>query len=250
MCFNLTIAICDDRKDQIDKMKTSVNKYFKIHDEWSIQLRCFDNAFLFLESLDEMGGCDIALLDICMPGILGIDIAKDIRTRRDKTEIIFLTTSDEYAVDAFMLKAAHYLLKPYTQVQFNEAMDRAMISFKESSLKNIVIKTENGDTRRVDIEEIMYIESQGHQATIYTKNGPITEKRRSLLRFMEELEKLSPRQFISPYKGYVVNQKEIKSLHRDWIILRSGAKIPVPKRGFHQLESSYFDYIFQEGVFK
>lgn len=246
----LNISICDDRPDQLAKIHTATTEYFKNHLEWVIQVSCYDNSLLFLESLDKTGGCDIALLDICMPGILGTDVARSIRARCDKTEIIFLTASDEYAIDAFVLKAAHYLLKPFTKEQFDEAMDRAMLPFADGSIKNIAVKWEGGGTHFVDINEILYIESQGHLLTIYTKTGPYTEGQRSLGRFMEELERLSPRQFIAPYKGYIVNQKAIQSIQRDGIVLRSGHRIPIPKRGFRNLESAYFDYIFREGAFK
>ncbi|MDD3360869.1 MAG: response regulator [Hespellia sp.] len=173
----LNISICDDRPDQLAKIYTATTEYFKKYSERVIQVSRFDNSLLFLESLDKTGGCDIALLDICMPGILGTDVARSIRARCDKTEIIFLTSSDEYAIDAFVLKAAHYLLKPFTQEQFNEAMDRAMQPFADGSIKNIAVK-------------------------------------------------------------------------RDSIVLRSGHRIPIPKRGFRNLESTYFDYMFREGDFK
>lgn len=242
----LNISICDDRQEQLAKIHTAALEYFKSHSEWTIQINCFDNSLLFLESLEKTGGCDIALLDICMPGILGTEVAKEIRKRRDKTEIIFLTTSDEYAIDAFALKATHYLMKPFTQQQFDEAMDRAMLRFADGLLKTIVIKPEGGGAQAVDINEILYIESRGHLLTVYTKNGSCTEGQRSLARLLEELEKQSPSQFISPYKGFIVNQKAIKTIEKEQIILRSGHRIPIPKRGFRELQNNYFDYMFPQ----
>lgn len=243
----LNISICDDRPEQRTKIHTAVTEYFKTHLEWKMEVRSFDNSLLFLESLEKTGGCDIALLDICMPGILGTEVAREIRKRRDKTEIIFLTTSDEYAVDAFVLKAAHYLMKPFTQAQFDEAMDRAMLRFADSLVKTIVIKPEGGGAQAVDVNKILYIESQKHLLTVYTQDGSCTEGRRSLARLLEELEKQSPGQFISPYKGFIVNQKAIQTIEKEQILLRSGHRIPIPKRGFRELQNIYFDYMFSRG---
>lgn len=240
----LTIAICDDKPEQLANIHAAATEYFKTRPEFSVQVSSFDSSLLFLESLDKTGGCDIALLDICMPGILGTEVAKEIRDRRDKTEIIFLTTSDEYAVDAFALKATHYLMKPFTQEQFDEAMNRAMLRFSDGLLKTIVIKPEGGGARAVDIAEILYIESQKHLLTVYTKDGSCTEGQRSLTRLLAELETLSPKQFISPYKGFIVNQKAIQLIEKEQIILRSGHRIPIPKRGFRELQNIYFDYMF------
>jgi len=205
---------------------------------------------LFLESLDKTGGCDIALLDICMPEILGTGVAKEIRIRRDKTEIIFLTTSNEYAVDAFALRAAHYLLKPFTQEQFDEAMDRAMAGIDDETAKKIAVKPEGGGVQLVDIGEILYIESQKHILTVYTQTGSCTEGQRSLTRFTEELEKLSPGQFIVPYKGYIVNLCAVRVIEPERIVLRGGKSVPIPKRRYRELQNIYFDYLFGEEALK
>ncbi|MDR3601423.1 MAG: response regulator [Desulfosporosinus sp.] len=65
------------------------------------------------------------LLNIGMPGIVGTQVAAEVRKRKDKSEVIFLTTSDEFAVDAFALKATHYLAKPlpYSFNPFAKSLD-------------------------------------------------------------------------------------------------------------------------------
>lgn len=242
----LKIAVCDDRADQLALVCALAKAYFAARQKWQVEISQFDNSLLFLESLDKSGGCDIALLDVCMPGILGTAVAKEIRARHDKTEIIFLTTSDEYAVDAFAVRAAHYLLKPFSQTEFDEAMDRAVVRFDRGLVKNIVIKPEGGGARMVDINEILYVESLGHLLTAYTTWGSCTEGQRSLTRLFGELEALSPGQFIVPYKGYIVNQKAIQVLEPEQIILLGGQRIPIPKRGFRELQNAYFDYLFTQ----
>ncbi|NLU23750.1 MAG: response regulator transcription factor [Clostridiales bacterium] len=243
----MRIVICDDNFEQLALIRNAAQQYISSRQNLKAQFETFDNSLLLLESLNKTGGYDIALLDICMPGTLGTDIAKEIRQRHYKTEIIFLTTSNEYAVEAFSLKAAHYLLKPFTQEQLNEAMDRAVSRLDENKVKNIVVKAEGGGAQMVDINDIRYIESQKHLLTVYTKTGFCTEGRRSLARFMEELEKQSPGQFIMPYKGYLVNQKAIAVIEPEKIVLRGGKCIPIPKRGFRELQNAYFDYMFGKG---
>ena len=58
------------------------------------------------------------------------------------------------------------------------------------------------------------------------------------------LESLSKDQFINPYKGFIVNQKAISVIENDKIILKSGVKIPIPRRTFHVIKQAYFDYMF------
>lgn len=238
----LHIAICDDSPEQLAIIRAAADRYFQGRVP-EADIYTFDSSLLFLESLEKSGGCDIALLDICMPGILGTSVAREIRARRDKTEIVFLTTSDEYAVDAFALKAAHYLIKPFTQEQFDEALDRAMVSFLDGTVKNLVVKSEGG-VQMVEVGDILYIESRKHLLTVHTKTGTCTEGQRSLGRLMEELETLSPGQFVIPYKGYIVNQRAIQLIEPECIVLRGGAQVPIPKRSFREIQNTYFDYMF------
>ena len=180
-----------------------------------------------------------------MPGILGTEVAKEIRRRHDKTELIFLTTSDEYAVDAFRLKAAHYLLKPFTQTQLDEAMDRAIKSFTGAA-RRVCIRADSGELYNLELDDLFYVESQGHSLTVYARGQTLSESRRSLSRLQEELCRLSPGQFISPYKGYLVNLKAVTSITRERITLRCGATIPIPRREYKALQDQYMDYIFTE----
>ncbi|MEG0664458.1 MAG: response regulator, partial [Clostridia bacterium] len=110
----MKIAICDDLQKYLCKMDKSLNDYLINKSIHNCKVDKYDNPTLFLDYIEKNGGYDIVLLDICMPGISGTAVAHEIRDRHDKTEIIFVTTSDEFAVDAFALKAVHYLIKPYT----------------------------------------------------------------------------------------------------------------------------------------
>lgn len=244
------IAICEDDLVELSKIRESTEQYFAAHPAWPAEIECYDNPFLFLEKLDKEGGYEIVLLDVCMPGLLGTEVARDIRAMHSNTEIIFISFSEEYAVDAFALRAAHYLIKPFDSSQFAEAMDRAIAGFAAGTVKNLVIKPEGGRARTVDINEIEYIESHGHLLTVHTKKGALTEGQRSLSRLLEELEKVSPGQFIIPYKGYIVNNESICTIRSTQITLQSGATIPVPKRGYRSLKNAHFDYMFGDGLLK
>lgn len=243
----LHIAICDDQAIHIKKIRAAVEHY-TTNRNINVNIYEFDSPLVLLEGLDRTGGVDILLLDICMPGILGTEVAKEIRRRRDKTEIIFITTSDEFAVDAFAIKAAHYLLKPFTQTQFDEAMDRAMVQFNNGKEKRTTLKLENGKLQIINIDEIQYIESAGHTQTVYTENGICFDARNSLTRIAEELEKLSPGQFISPCKGYLVNQKAIRNIESKQMVLLSGKCLSIARGSFRQLQNAFFEYQFKDGV--
>ena len=89
--------------------------------------RCFSSPFDMLDEIDRSGAPDIALLDICMPGVLGTEVAREIqRKSQDVTDIVFLTNSPAFAVEAFALHVDDYLTKPYTKKRLVDTLDRVM----------------------------------------------------------------------------------------------------------------------------
>lgn len=242
----LRINICDDREEHLQTINAAAENYLQKRN-MDAHICLFTNAMDYLDHISGKGGSEIALLDICMPGINGMDIAKEIRKRADQTEIIFLTTSSEYAVDAFHLKAAHYLVKPFTQIQFEEAMDRAMEHFSQEE-RAIAVKSEGGEMYSLKLDEIQYIESFSHDQNVYLQTGEILKLHLSLSGIFDEISTISPNQFIMPYKGYVVNLKSIMRIESRRIILRSGVEIPLPRGAFREVKARFFDYMFNQNI--
>ena len=157
----LHIAICDDQQDQIQKIREAAEKYFQNRKE-NMSCQTFENAFAFVEAVDKGALFDIVLLDVCMPGILGTDVARELRDHHSRAEIIFLTTSDEFAVEAFEVKATDYLLKPFTQAQFAKAMDRAIAYIRQRNSAKVIFRLVGGGIRVEEIAQILFLESHGH----------------------------------------------------------------------------------------
>lgn len=242
----LRIAICDDMIDQLQLYEHYTKRYLKTKGYETAQITCFENPLDLVESIEKNGGFDIVLLDICMPGLNGTAVAKIIRERKDKTEIIFLTTSDEFAVEAFHLKAAHYLLKPFPEKLFVEAMDRAVERFVFIQPIRIVMKLSGGGLQTVDLNEILCVESFNHEQQVLLKNQKTLKVRESLSSVLAQLEELTPGQFLSPYKGYIVNLKAVLSIEPKCITLLGGKKIPIVRRNYRALSERYFDYTFDK----
>lgn len=175
-----------------------------------------------------------------MPGISGIQVAQELRTYGKNTEIIFLTTSPEYAVDAFAVGAVHYLLKPFQEKAFVDAMDRAMRSFTLAPVQNIYINGKKGTVHKLNAADILYVESYRNSRGIYTETETYTETKRTLQALQEELERLCPGQFISPYRGFIINLAAVSTLKPEGVILKNGMRIPIKPGGFYSLKETYF----------
>ncbi|WP_337602935.1 LytTR family DNA-binding domain-containing protein [Acidaminococcus timonensis] len=239
----LHIAICDDQADQIQKIRTAAETYFLTRNEW-VEYQTFSNAFAFTDAIDRGSIFDIVLLDVCMPGMLGTEVAQHLRDAHSRAEIIFLTTSEEFAVDAFAVKATDYLLKPFTQLQFNKSMERALGFIRQRNSAKVIFRLVGGGVRVEEIAQILFLESHGHVMEVYLADGSTLETRKSGQDMKADLDKIAPPgQFVSPNKGYLVNLAAIHMIKTDYVEIQ-GHQIPLGKRKYRDFQEQYFQFMF------
>lgn len=241
----LHIAICDDQETELREIHRAAETYFANRTARTVAFHVFASPMDLLDHLEKGGQCDIALLDICMPGIDGIQVAQQLRARKDKTEIVFLTTSREFGVEAFAVKAAHYIIKPFTQQQMDEALDRATRPFSAREPKKIVLQGESGILRIIEADKIFYAENFRHHRAVYTLEEELRETRHTLTSLAEELNQLCPGLFIQPYRGYVVNQSAVRAVTKEGILLQNGARIPIKSGDFRKIRDAYMEWAFE-----
>lgn len=243
----LRIAICDDQETDRAAVARGVERYLSMHPLLSGRVELFSGPSALLDALEAGGAWDIALLDVCMPGMLGTQVARELSRRLPALTFLFLTTSADYAVEAFALGAVHYLVKPFTQAQLHDALDRAVAPYQKREQNGLLLHMESGVTRRVPLEEIAYIESVGRLRVIHTHTGSLEERQQSLTALYDQLQALAPGQFITPYRGYIVNQDAIRTITAQGILLHSGAKVPLKEGDFRKTRNAYFQWAFGEG---
>lgn len=239
----LRIAICDDLPEEVEKTRQAAEQYFK-NSKGSVTYASFTNAFNFTDAIEKGTQFDIILLDICMPGLLGTEVAKELRRQDNRTEIIFLTTSNEFAAEAFSVDAADYLLKPFTQDQFNKALDKALAIIRQRNSAKLLFRLVGGGVRVEPVENILYFESNSHILTVYLADGSSFETRRPITDIKAALERIVPNQFQSPLKGYLVNLAHVHIIRPESVEIQN-AQIPLGKRRYREFQELYFDFMFK-----
>lgn len=240
----LLIALCDDTKRDLKTNATLVRRCLT-QAGIDVHIEAFQHPDDLL-SARESKTFDLYLLDVVMPMLSGIELGKEIRRTQQMTPIIFLTTSNEFAIDAFAVDATHYLVKPFTEEQLAKAMERVFEKLKHIKKQFLTIKTLGGPLRSIAVDDINYIECHNHILSIHSQNEVVVEARRSLARLQEELETISPAQFLSPYKGYIVNMKKIALIEPRAVVLRCGFQVPLPRGAFRDFQMRYVSYQFNE----
>ena len=154
----LKIAICDDEKKFCDSAEGMLKLYME-EKAMPFQADVFNIPSELLDMTEKGTIYDIYLLDIYMPGVTGMSIATELRSRGVKSPIIFLTSSTDHALQAFGVDATHYLLKPYTKDSFYVGMYKAMQSITSHKDDSIVLKVDN-EYRSIPVSKIIYCEAE------------------------------------------------------------------------------------------
>ena len=134
----IKIAVCDDSPECVQNTNLMIEKWVK-ENNIIAEILCFDNGdALINKSLKYK--FDIVFLDIVMPLLNGMDTARELRNHDKATKIVFLTSSPEFALESYSVKASDYCLKPVTYEKIHEVLDDCAKDINEEP-KNLTIKS-------------------------------------------------------------------------------------------------------------
>lgn len=235
----LKICICDDSSKDLKTLQKYTAAFTQEHPEFTLKATAFLSPYDLLESINEHGGYDLYLLDIIMPHLNGIDIARILRDRAEPAEIIFLTSSREYAVEAFGVKAAGYLLKPVAKADFDQEILNCIHRLSPQDNPAILLKTKKG-VRKVSLQELVMVESFNHLRICTLADGTTLETPETLTSLYEQLQRYPC--FFLPHRAYIVNMDYINGLTTTELILVDGRQIPISRNIYPKFKTAYLRY--------
>ncbi len=234
------IAICDDEAAEYEKLKKILEAYCRKYNEPDFAIDWFENAEILLTSVkEEKYEPDLVLMDIYMPGKLGIEAAMELRTMGNECEIIFLTVSREYALEAFGVDAAQYLLKPVTEENLFPALKKLLDSLGERQKKYLLLEG-SGRVHRVALRDIIYCEAQRKSQCIYVENSPSLTLWMTMAKIFGLLSEYH--EFARVGAAYIVNLEHIESMNGQELMMDNGKRIYLPRGSYRALREKYFDY--------
>lgn len=187
---------------------------------------------------------DAVFLDIQMPGMSGIELARQLLARERHPRVIFTTAYPQYAVDAFGVGAVDYLLKPFDEERLAKAVGRlqgetAAALPPEPAARPVGpvldrLPAERGNkTVLVPVSDIVFAFARDEEVWLKVHNEELL-CRRYLLRNLEE--KLMPRGFIRVHRRYLVNLnkvREVSSIYKIGLSIvmddAAGTEVPVSR---------------------
>ncbi|MES2650775.1 MAG: LytTR family DNA-binding domain-containing protein [Bacteroidota bacterium] len=212
---NYKCIIIDDEPHAIEGLEA----YIATMPELEV-IKIYSDPLMALKEIPKLPDVDIIFLDVDMPMISGLELAKEIRSKTNK--LIFTTGHTAYAYEAFESQADAYLLKPYSLGKFVITINKLFPDQKveENGLHSVnddenrdyffvKAKLETTTMVKIRFDDVVFVESKEHNLNIFTSNGVFTTYM-SLSDISKTLFMHS--QFIQPHRSYIVNENHIESI--------------------------------------
>jgi two-component system, LytTR family, response regulator len=235
-----------------------VRKYLSDNPDLEVLGEC-ENGFDALKAIQELKP-DLLFLDIQMPKIDGFEL---LEVLDPKPEIIFTTAFDQYAIRAFEMNAVDYLLKPFSKVRLEQAVEKAKARIGMESLQRgtpslnpiQILQQQMDDEKKtiervvtrlgskitvIPIEKIWYIEAADDYVMIWSELG--NHLKEKTMKYFEE--HLPQGQFIRTHRSNILNISQVSSLElysKDSYIaiMKSGARLKVSSEGYKRLREKF-----------
>ena len=235
----MKIAVCDDEIHFIDAICPMLEKWAKER-EIKLTLYRFMNGDDLIDA--QKSECmDLIILDVIMPLLSGIDTARELRNTNQTVPIVFLTSSREFAVDSYEVKALNYLIKPVDAAKLFLVLDDFLKTFRQSE-NFFTAKTADG-FQRIDIADVDYLEAQNKQVLVHFSNDRTIAIREL---FSKCAEIFSPENgFCCCHRSYIVNLSNVEQFSKTEVTTIHNAVIPISRNSYAAFKETYFNHMFE-----
>ncbi len=234
----MRIAVCDDEEKYRVELKSLLDRLGSAYD---YDIDTFSNGNWLLREC-EKDPYDLVFLDIEMPEIDGISLARKLRAKHEKLNIVFLTGHVEYAIEGYEVNALRYLTKPVRVDKLREVLQH--VTSRQKNKRQLIIR-EDGEQLLIDLADIIFMEAQNQYVRICTIKGD------HLIRYnIGDFENdLRNEGFFRTHRGYLVSLPRVKKLVKNDVIMEGGSgevPVPVSRNNVKALKDALYAYVESE----
>lgn len=225
------IAIVDDIAADRISLKKLLRSAAEVK-KWNISDEEFSSGEAFLDVFSA-GRFDAVFLDIYMDKVSGMDVARFLFERDPMCKIVFLTTSDEFLLESYSVRATYYLLKPIEHERLLQALEFCFPAQKRSD--TLLVRTKDG-TVIIPRDKIIYIESVGRTRCVHTETAVINTPDS----FGDLVAPLTDdKRFLSCGRGVMLQMAHISSQEKSDFVMTDGARLPIPRRSRSEILAAF-----------
>lgn len=237
-------AICDDEITEVKRLFQYLSGWQRRHPVHSLEIEGFTDVQELLIRFKESGyKPDVLFLDIYMQEASGITVAKELREMRYDGAIVFITASQEHALEAFGVNAFQYLVKPVRSQALSLVLDKLFKNGEDKKKDCILLRIE-GRVCRVSVDDIVYCEAQGKNQCLHLSRGVRQQLRMSMMEIYGMLEER--KKFARVGASYIVNLEHVVSIDGQKICMDNDENIFLPRGAYHPLREQYFQYYCED----
>ncbi len=231
----MKIAICDDNLEFLQRFQQTLETQFALRD-WNYKCEVYQSGEILLKG--DLTDVYAVFLDIDMPGLGGLEVARRLRQLHADLIIVFVTAFIQYAVDGYSVEALRYLMKDRLVSDLPACLDaiQEKIFFNEDTIQ---VKTEsNRMTFRV--RDIIYVEGtpQRHSILHHSSSGRIE----CVGKITDFETSLSEKGFIRIQRSYLVNMMYIDNLCSYTATLSNGETLSISRKLYRDINSTYIKW--------
>jgi DNA-binding LytR/AlgR family response regulator len=232
----MLIAICDDNSADAEKIRFSLMDITQ-----DLEMKCFSTGTELIESVKSGNNYSVLFQDVYLEKESGIEVAKSVKELSPDTQVIFVTSSLDHAIDAFKVQATDYLVKPCSEADIVKAFARVSVKMNTKYSVPVVINT-GKEIHVFHTEKVIKIESDRHYTVICCSNN---RTERLLINFSYVAE-LFGNKFIEIRRGLLVNPGFIEKISGVNVILADGSSYILPKAKKDAVTAKYIEYITEK----
>jgi DNA-binding LytR/AlgR family response regulator len=235
----ISIAICDDEILFARNEQVIIEEYLSKHC-LKAKISIFNCGTELMDKFEEQE-IDLIFLDVDMPGENGMDIARKIRRKSTKTQIIFVTQILSYSLQGYEVNALRYLIKNTDCLKrcINESLDAFL---KKNSIQEFSLKiTSKGKENDICLPNLIYVESCKHNVSYFVEGQSGIDTYTEKTRHDIVEEKLANKNFIRTHKSYMVNLLYVKEVSRYKVELKNGIELPIAQSRFKDVYKIYIE---------
>jgi len=239
----ISIAVCDDNIDELSNMVQFLDLY-RTTRNFNCEYAVFTNGFELISTLEKGRQFDIYCLDIIMPGHTGIDVAKEIRNFDKTAPILFFTSSTEFALESYSVKAINYILKPITKEKLFFSFDEILDQLKTYQNEDAIIVKSSEGIQKILISNLTFVEVTCRNVLYHLRSGKIIKCTESFSSVCDTL--LKYKCFIKPHRSYLVNMQYVDTIENHQITLQTLSSIPIAQGKTKEIKQQYLNYQMEE----
>ena len=230
----MKLAIVDDDINATDLLESYITR-FEQENNITIQVSVFHHPNDFLSTYSE--DYDLVLMDIEMPGLNGIETARELRRMDKHVVLIFITNMAQYAINGYEVEAIDYVIKPVSYADFILKIQKAMRYINRNQDKKLILNTSEGVVH-LHVSDILYVEVIRHYLLYHTINGNFTVRG-----VMKELEEgLAEYHFVRSNHCYLINLKYVEAISGN-VVKVGGDELQISRNKKNDLLMEFTRYV-------